>query len=273
MLINEDYFKDLEISEEDIQDITSISDDNDTNINGINIFNKCNYDYTICIQFANEHYLDELTKKVALKKVALLFDSYGIDHSEIYVISGFGYLNGKSFDNTPVDIEKTEIGYENDYISLTNYSNSKNNEEIRNKPAFKEHSMLMFFKKPKFSNIKHLLSLMQRLLNISYYNNKKAFAVIDIYNFVIDMYNQNEKLNIDENHIKLVVRTNGIEPYLTALIQQKKVHYNNVSVMYLVDKMEDLITFFFGNEKWEEFNSQFISNGNVNKIEDIDFSI
>ena len=91
MIINEDFFNDIDIKE-DVLDV-----DNDNTVYEITFHNgdefieycRSHYDYGLEIRFEDKDY--EYIKPKTMKKISKvlyhLFDSYGIEHSEAFIIN------------------------------------------------------------------------------------------------------------------------------------------------------------------------------------------
>ena len=106
MLINEDFFNDIDIKEDDIRDI-----DNTVGItfrNGDEFIEYCrsHYGYSLEIRFEDKDY--EYIKPKMMKKISKvlyqLFDSYGIEHSEAFIIEN-------CFDDNKVSYKLFDYGY------------------------------------------------------------------------------------------------------------------------------------------------------------------
>lgn len=106
MLINEDFFNDIDIKEDDIQNI-----DNTVGItfrNGDEFIEYCRslYDYSLEIRFEDEdrEYIKPNTMKKISKALYHLFDLYGIEHSEAFIIEN-------CFEENKISYKLFDYGY------------------------------------------------------------------------------------------------------------------------------------------------------------------
>ena len=156
MILNEDYFKDLEIEDEDI-----VSDDDTLDVEKpkmtIEDFRKLpeQYDYLIKITIRKRNdkettsFLTSLLPKL-FKRLDVIFDSYGIEHSQ-YVLRSTYYTGRKN--NTILDFGNYQL-FCDDCI-----------EDIYINDTYKDFYICVYANYPKFS-YKRAFRFVYTILNI-----------------------------------------------------------------------------------------------------------
>ena len=195
MLINEDYFDKLTISDEDIKDTIN----NETLPNTVNeLFNQMKSKYSKNIRIPLDYvYLETNQKKVLKtlpdilrqmsKRIDNILNFFNIEHSDIYVIYE------KLFQQTPKD--GTEITKQNGYIQVKHPSIKTTNVRVGVDDYFRVH-IDVYVNFPKFSckdAVRFALMLENGIWNKKFYGVSTYFK---IYSEVKELYGLVETENI-----------------------------------------------------------------------------
>ena len=118
MFINENFFKDIELTDDDIV----ANDNNDTDKSLPNLYDYYNQHYseTIYISVYEKDSSSVFAVKKLSKNIEYILDAFNIEHSEINVFEYNDYMNK---DNMQKDVIKGQTVYRiNDHIGLQNTS-------------------------------------------------------------------------------------------------------------------------------------------------------
>lgn len=169
MLLNEDYFKDIE------DDDIIISDDinviNDLTLEDFNTKNTSEFDQTIMFHIQYGDQSEIILSKTAYMLIQLL-ELYNIQHSDVCY---FGDVYSNNIMNISIEKHKN-------YVTFSNMSNKCN--------ANYAYAYI-YIKKPIFSNIKQAVHFIYRLLNISFNDNKNLLKIgqVKFINCVNEIFN------------------------------------------------------------------------------------
>lgn len=187
MMINEDYFRDIEITDSDIT-----TDDNNNSTDDVEkLYSHIqnNYDRTLKIPIRFQEQDDYSTTSSAeierifsqvSRNLMSLFDIYGIPHSDVYVTCGPGYLND--------DISMIKFNHKRYYTEVIDESSSIYGDDTP------YSTIRIFFKRPEFSNLKQMMMFIRTLCNIIWHKNYiKYFRDITLVKDTTLFFRKNEQ--------------------------------------------------------------------------------
>lgn len=239
MLLREDYFKDIELNDDDIkaEDVTY----SNLTINDIIRDANLNYRHTIKIILDSECYLNEITdaflSKTA-KRLSYILDLYNIQHSPMYVLSGQHRFH---------NIEMVSI------VQHENYIDAINNEKDDTLDYFTgdNHSAIIYIDTPKFNNIKKMMLFIKGLMNILFVRQlNPIIREIVFYNEIREIFH--ESLNFEAFGI-MFDEYRKID--MAFDIFEKKKVLNQRAKTIVIYFMEHLIRWFFGRKTEEHFEA------------------
>lgn len=234
MILNEDYFKDIEISGDDIQvpDILNTSPSSQILTDDIDDDNISRYKQSLLLLIQHKTYSEENMNMLAYY-MNYFFDTYSMVHSPIYYVKGHIFF----IDNANVHPYKNFISIEN-----------KSLEE----PVFFD-TVVIYYRDLKFSNVKQMLKFVCSLSDIL---NKKQIG-IHIEN--ICLYNQIMKLRnspyLNGNDCCMYIYNSSIS-FFKNILKTGMFNYKFATLndMYFYD----LVRWFFG--KKTEKHIKYVQN-------------
>ena len=250
MILNEDYFKDIEITDDDIDNASNEVDETIDSINAGNSKFNCTmqFDWGCYDKINAKKYFN-----VVCYRLQSLLDVYGIDHSDVYVFNtdfmekcwnkGSNY-NIKSF-----------IEHKNNFIQMST--------AIEEDYQFRQ--IVIYINKPKFSNIKSLLNFFNGILKISInQNNDRMFYRLLIYNFFYPFFTHRRSVSC-----RISEFADTLDDYIKSFYKLYKNRIRTGPEERCANSLKNLITFFMGTTVLNRFTKQF---ENYKKGQPIDYS-
>ena len=252
MSLNDDCFKNLELSDDDILTDDSSLYDSDITLYDINREANAKYHNTIKISINNDvikqHGVQILIN--TSKRLNQLFEYYDIQHSQMYVLSGLHDLSPNN-PNRPTIIQC------DDYIHIINNAHYDNTYH-----DYDYNTIVMFIERPRFANIKKMLRFIHSLMNILFGHQIVTvfFKNIMIYDEIREIYNEriwfnSLKLDYDE------YRKTGL---CIDLFIKNKTDMNIPTKWSCISFIQRLNKWFFGKWTALRFNAQW---GDGNKVD------
>lgn len=239
MLLKEDYFKDIEITDDDIQtDNTSL-----LSLDDIKRYAKVNfqqtikiYTYTLKSKKDKPHIIGK-----ASKKLIQLLDIYGISHSPAYTISG-DCNNSKDAD---IKCEQ--------YENFINIVNTRNFDYDTNLYDYNFNQLLIYTESIRFHNIKRMMRFINHINSILF---KDDFVVFSGITFISSIFLPFDKIKNSDSVVYKSLMLNRPALLITDAINmvEKRITVDNPNkVRFFLQK---LIRWFFGQETWDNFRYQ-----------------
>ena len=261
MIINEDYFNDIEINDDDIK-----AEDNLGNFETLdNIYSnaKTLYNHTINIQLDsgcryNKQIMNDILPQNLSKLgkyLDCLFDAYAINHSPLYAVYK-KMSEGNEYKSS--DFTFTQC---NGYIQIANHKpHTETNPE--HECIYNRALLYIFVEIPEFHDIKQLLKFIQRLVSTIWHGDFiNYYDLFCLYNGVIDFFD--EERNWNDFYMRTIYRgdfRNNMFAYnFNSWTGQKQ--YKTTKTAY------SLIEWFFGHKTYIKLRKQ-IENSNYYTVFD-----
>ena len=242
MLLKEDYFEDIDITDDDIQTDNTIT--SFLSLDDIKKHTKTNfqqtiiiYTYTLRSKKDKPHTIDK-----ASKKLIQLFDIYGINHSPAYTISGGDYNNSKDAD---IKCEQ--------YENFINIVNTRDFDYDTNLYDHNFNQLLIYTESIRFRNIKQMMRFINHINSILFKDDLVVFSGIT---FVSSIFLPFDKIKNSDSVVynSLILNRTGLLITDAINMVEKRIHVDNPSkVRFFLQK---LIRWFFGQETWDNFSNQ-----------------
>ena len=242
MILNEDYFKDLEITDEDI----TVNDNIDfIDIDSIYRTAESEYEQTIQLRFKEkdiDRYIHEHGDSVFTnmsRRITMLFDLYDIKHSQVYLTSGVsGCKNSSSITYAQHD----------GYIRIVNDGYNQN--EL----SYNTHIIVIYITRPVFSNIKRMFNFTQTLINILFLHDRPSiFGQISIMNGIVPF----TEYDVFMHYRNLQLSWNAAAWFDSVIKNTKKYKQPCITKPLYLSIVYDLIGWFFGKQTYSNFKSKW----------------
>ena len=241
MLLKEDYFKDIDITDDDIQTDNTIT--SFLSLDDIKRHAKMNfqqtiriYTYTLRSKKDKPHIIGK-----ASKKLIQLLDIYGISHSPAYTISG-DCNNSKDAD---IKCEQ--------YENFINIVNTRNFDYDTNLYDYNFNQLLIYTESIRFHNIKRMMRFINHINSILF---KDDFVVFSGITFISSIFLPFDKIKNSDSVVYKSLMLNRPALLITDAINmfEKRITVDNPNRVRFF--MQKLIRWFFGQETWDNFRYQ-----------------